>query len=611
MRKLRQLVSTFLVLTALLVLVPAPAFAVDLSQAYHQSVASDPTFKAAYAQWLADKESLPIGWSSLLPSFDVTGSLQRQRTDNQTPNIGGIDIEGRFLNTSKQFELLLTQPLFNYSAWYGVRNASAVVRQATATFNAAAQDLMIRTAQAYFAVLQAADDLRFTLAEKRAVYRQLDQAQQQFKVGLIAITAVHDAQSKYDSIIATEVAARNTLSNKREELREITGVLYSRMSGLTKRLPLIRPKPDNINRWISVGLKQNYGLKAETAASDAAKANIQVQGGARLPVVSATGGYSYDDETNLGGRSFAKQRSLSGGLTLDFPAFQGGGVFAKTRQARYQYQVATANWEKQYRSVVSLTRQSFLGVVSGISLIKADRQAIVSAASAVSSTEAGYQVGTRTIVDVLDAQSTLYEAQKNYARDQYQYLLDMLALKEQAGTLSVHDIQLINNWLKRPYSVDPYGRGNRVTTKTTRSTSKLRSAPKPIPKLTMKPRPIPKPMPTQAKTQLPATPVSPSPLMQAKRAILGANPNHYTIQVVAGSHKTNIEGFLETYQLQASTLIYKTTRKGGKPWYSVIYGDYSTRERATSALTQLPRNMGVNLWVRRFSSIQWELRGSN
>ena len=587
MGRLRTVVAT-----TLLTLLPFPVLAVDLMQAYQQAASSDPTFKAAHAQWLADKENLPIGWAALLPSFDATASLQRQRIDN-TSQIGNIDSEGRFYNTSKQYGLTLTQPLFNYAAWAGVSGASAVVRQATATYSAAQQDLMLRVAQAYFGVLQAADDLRYTRAEKRAVGRQLDQTQQQFKVGLIAITAVHDAQAKYDSIVAQEIATQNALSDKREQLREITGVLYGRMSGLTKRLPLVRPTPDNINQWVTVGLRQNYLLQASKAATDAAGANIQVQSGARYPVVNATGGYTYDNESNLSGVGHSRRRVLGGGLTLSFPAFQGGGVFAKTRQARYEYQVATANWERQYRSVVSQTRQSFLGVLSGISQIKADRQAIVSAASAVQSNEAGYQVGTRTIVDVLDAQTSLYDGQKIYARDQYQYLLNTLALKQQAGTLGVGDLGLINAWLKRQRSVNPYGPEYRVTTKA-KSTKMPKAKPaKPLKVSTTKVKPT----------------VSKRSYTSTEHNILQTNLKHYTIQLVAGSHKTNVSNFVQSHHLQGKTAVYEMTSHG-HPWYSVIYGEYTTRQRADAVLNGLPGSLRrIHPWVRRFSAIQRDLIG--
>lgn len=422
--------------------------AADLIDVYKQALVSDPAFKQAKAEWLAQRENLPISRASLLPQLSATGSVGRSYDNVE----GGYSGEGssRFYKNTSSFSLSLTQPIFNFSSWASVREAGASVKQAEAGFAAASEDLLLRVASAYFAVLQSQDVLRFTREQKKAVGEQLRQQKQRYEVGLIPITDVNDAQASYDSVVAQEIAAKNDLQDQEEKLQEITNVKYSGLNTLQGNLPLVRPSPENIEKWVSTAEQQNYDLLAARYAAIAARENVSVQEGGHLPTLNVSGGYDYGYNSNANGSNhLSRDKSLSGGVSVNIPIFQGGAVSAQTQQSGYLYQKAVATQEKVHRSTVSSTRQAYLGVISGISKIKADRQVVKSKMSSLVSRQNSYAAGLRTIVEVLQAQSDLYDAEKTYAIDQYNYLLQTLTLKSLAGILSVGDLEKINHWLEK------------------------------------------------------------------------------------------------------------------------------------------------------------------
>jgi len=433
-----------IILTASLFFISKMAFAADLLQVFFKAVHSDPIFSQSESTWLSEKENLPIAQAQYLPRLDISGQIQRN-----IQNAGSGNIRNPNHNWQVGFNMTVTQPVFNVANWAAIKQANATVKSATASYLYSIQDLMARTATAYFSVLQAYDKLRYTLANKRAVYRQLVTVEQQFKVGLVAITGVYDAQSRYDQTIADEISDRINLYNQLENLRAITGVFYHNLRGIGYEVPLISPKPVDMNAWVNTAEGQNYNIIAQRYSVLAAHDNIQQQSAGDYPTVNLLGNYSSSD--NSGNASVPGSDTFNSNVQLsaDLPLYQGGAVIASTRQARYDYLTASAKLEQTHRDVVTTTRQSYLGVVSGVSQVKADKQSIKSARNALKATEAGYIVGTRTMVDVLNDLSTLYQTQQQFADDQYAYINSIIALKEAAGTLSVGDLRQINAWLHR------------------------------------------------------------------------------------------------------------------------------------------------------------------
>lgn len=426
-------------------------------QAYYQALKSDPTFKKATADWDSAKQDLPIARAAYLTQIGLTGNAQRQY-NNSAPQLFIPNSNG--YNYDYGFVLTVSQPVFNLPAWDAIKSAKASVKSATATYLFASQDLMRRTVRAYVFVLQAYDRLRFQLARKRAVYEQLKVAREQFKVGLIAITGVYDARAVYDQAVALSISDQNDLNDRLEDLAVITGIHYLRLRGIGQRVPLVSPKPNDINTWADVAVSQNYQLMAQNYAVLAARETLKQQSVSWMPQLSLQGTYTNDNQSSLDEGNVSLPRILSVipsirtnnvlyGMVLNFPVVQGGLVTANTRQAQYNYLSASDQREFIYRSVISQTRQSFLGIVTGISKVKADWQSVISARNALEATKAGYEVGTRTMVDVLDDVTALYQAQQQYADDQYLYILNSIELKYNAGTLSVKDIKTINGWLKK------------------------------------------------------------------------------------------------------------------------------------------------------------------
>ncbi|MAZ40168.1 MAG: hypothetical protein CMF49_08605 [Legionellales bacterium] len=429
-------------------------WAENLLQVFQQALTHDPTYQKADAQRLSTHEDVPISRSFLLPQFNAIGYSQY---NNQKERVGStINLPegpatfgaGTFNYNSNGYSLDLTQAVFDYAAWATLSESKLSVKSADASYVAALQSLMQRTSEAYFNVLAAQDNLRYIEAEKKAIYQQLDQVTQQYKVGVVAITGVYQAQAAYDSIISQEISAANDVINQRENLRTITGKYYNRLASLEYNIPLMLPKPADPNKWVETALKQNWSLTASRYTAQAAKENVSVQRAGHLPVVDA---YAEQDNLKTGTTPNGQTNSTANavGIQLALPVFQGGLVTAQTKKASFDYQASLDAMTEVYRSVYNDTQQSYNNVVSGINQVKADRQAIVSNASSLRSTVEGFKVGTQTMLDVLQAQQDLYNAEREFSNDLYAYINATISLKEAAGTLSLKDLQQINGWLSQ------------------------------------------------------------------------------------------------------------------------------------------------------------------
>lgn len=426
-------------------------FAVDLLDVYKKALVSDPAFKAARATWLANRENLAISRADLLPQLAAEGFLTRARSSNEIETSSPIK---RYNNTSG-YTLQLTQSLFNFGSWNKVWGTQALVKKAQAEFMAAEEDLLNRVANAYFNVLQAKDVLAFARANKSSVERLFVQAEHKYDVGLTSITDLEDARKNHYRAIADEVGAVNNLSNALEQLSEITGIKYNDLDSVKAGFPLLSPHPESIERWVKAASLQNFGLMATRYDTIAARENIKTQNAGHLPSLTAQGNYGYQYDDNYQGTGLSDRgKNASASLILSVPILQGGKVVAAAKQADYQYQEKTATEEKTHRSVVSQTRQTYLGILSNISKIKADLQAIKASQSSLQATRANYNAGIRTMADVLTAQSQLYDVQKAFASDEYAYIMNTLKLKALTGILNVGDLKKINSWLEKKTVVE-------------------------------------------------------------------------------------------------------------------------------------------------------------
>ncbi len=457
-----------------------PARADNLMQVYTQAISNDPTFKQAEANWLSARMQLPIAIAALLPNISAQAAVAYN--NQQFTTDASFTQNGSYYSSA--FSLSLYQPLFNWQYWKQIEAVNAQVKAATANYNASFQDLMVRTVKAYFNVLQANEMLRISRANKKTLAQQYDISKQKFDVGLAPITDVYDSQAQYDQAVAQEIAYQNQLEVSLEALHEITNVYYQVLDGLPEKgTPLIFPVPNDIDAWSSTAEKQNYQVMAQRFSTEAARTNISIQAAAHLPNLSLQGQYSDQTQYNrqLTFDDFEsedlKQKLLTAGLVLQVPIFSGGSVVAQTRKARYDYASASAKLEYAQRQIVGQTRQSFLGVVSNISKIKADRQSIVSAENALKSSKANYEAGTRTMIDVLKETTQLYQAQQQYAFDQYDYMSDFVSLKNAAGTLSPEDISKFSAWLNSPIDLSAAKKDDHTEPKEQRQASSIPATP--------------------------------------------------------------------------------------------------------------------------------------
>lgn len=445
-----------------------PSYAANLIQVFQQALQSDPTFKAAGEQRLSETQNVPIARSFLLPQlFLSTATSLYNIQENQTkplnrttagnPALLSAFNNGTFKYNSNGYTVNLSQVIFNYESWAAFQQAKTTVKIANADYAAAAQNLISRVAASYFSVLLAEDELRYIQAEKKAIYQQLDQVMQQYKVGLVAITGVYQAQAQYDRILAQEIEAKNNIVNAKENLRAITGVFYDDLDGLSPKMPLVRPTPNDVDEWVEMAQRLNWTLQAACFTSEAANQQIGIEFSGHLPIISAVG---QQQLTRTGSTPSGKinNRVSSLGVQLELPVFQGGLVTSETKQARYNYLATLDEQEKTSRTVINETHQSYNNITNGISKIKADKRAIVSGESSLRSTVEAYKVGTQTMLDVLQSQQDLFNTFRTFANDQYDYINATIALKEAAGTLSIRDLQEINDFLTDPKKTFSYMR---------------------------------------------------------------------------------------------------------------------------------------------------------
>lgn len=439
----------FILTVATIIGLFGPANATDLMDIYKQALENDPTFKAAYSSFKSKAESIPQAYAALLPQLNLNAQGVKSSLFADVPGQDGLN--GQQSYSSTIWVIKASQSIFNYQSWSRVQQAKASVRAAHAEFNNAAQELLLRTAKAYFDLLMAKDTLNFAEAKKRANKRQLEQAEQRFKVGIDTITSVYEAKAAYDQSVSEVISAENNQINQGENLRKLTNHTYDYVAPLRDgQIPLIKPEPSVVEEWIATGIKQNYKLFAAKYGLQAARENMKVQASGGWPTLSLQGNNTGINNYGNSSSNFFipnQQKTTSIALALDFPVFQGGLVEANTKKAQYDYQTSSEDLEKTYREVVVNSHIAFNTIIDGISKVKADRQTIISRKNSLESTEAQYNAGTRTMVDVTNAQERLFEGQEQLAHDQYNLVNAILYLKYLAGSLNVNDFQEINAWL--------------------------------------------------------------------------------------------------------------------------------------------------------------------
>ena len=437
-------VARKLLRSILVVLAIDSAWAEDLIEIYQLALQNDATFQAAQAAYLAAREAKPQARSFLLPQVSALTSFEYSGQTVERSVLAGGGFGQEFDTT--RYALNVNQVIFNRDLAFGLKQADVSVAQAEVELEAARQDLLLRTASAYFDVLATQDTLRFTTSEKEALARQFEQAEKRFEVGLIAITDVKEAEAAYARAVADEITAGNDVDITRNALAVIIGQFFGELSTLSDRMPLITPEPEDADKWMQKAMQENLTLVAQRLVTEIASLEIKRQRAGHYPTIDLVASATQDNVGGgfLGGRDIGTIRA---GVQLNVPIYTGGLVNSRTREAQQDFHESQELTVQQRRDSAQAARDSYLDVIAGISRVKALARAVESGQAAVEATEAGFEVGTRTSVDVTLALRNLFEAQRDYAVSRYTFLVDTLRLKEAAGILTASDLSTINTWL--------------------------------------------------------------------------------------------------------------------------------------------------------------------
>lgn len=423
----------------------------DLLQVYQKAKDSNPELRKSLAERNSAFEKINEVRGSLLPQLGLGASADyksgyRDAKDTESNSIGA--------------SLTLTQSVFNMSLWRQLNLQEKTAGMSDVTYQTSQQKLILDTATAYFDVLRAIDSLSFIEAQKEQVYRQLDQTTQRFNVGLVAITDVQNARANYDSVLAQEVSGRNQLDNALEKLRQVSGIYYINLASLNISR-FSTTSPDSIEKLLKDAEERNLSLLSARLGQDLARENIRLAQSGHLPTVDLNASTGVSNSHNHGSalpdvssrNSYSGQNSI--GLSVKIPLYTGGRTSSQVEQAQYDFTSASEQLESVYRSIVQIARSSYNNISASISSIKAYQQVVVSAQSSLDATEAGYQVGTRTIVDVLNATTTLYDAKQKLSNARYDYLINQLNIEYARGTLNENDLIQLNNALGEEISTSP------------------------------------------------------------------------------------------------------------------------------------------------------------
>ncbi len=433
---------TLLILT---LTVSGTAHANDLMRVYDLAIQNDATYGAAQHARDATVEARPQARAALLPQ--ITGGYNYGKSNETGTESfqGQPESEIDRNSSSSTLSVTLNQSVFDWAAIQRLRQSGDQVALAEASLRAASQNLILRVAEAYFGVLSARDALRSTEAENKAVERQLEQAKRRFEVGLSAITDVQEAQARYDLTVANTLQAQQALEVAKEALAEITAEPLNTVSSLRDEFPLPSPNPADVSVWVSSARDHNLDLLIAQYNREIAGRDVGIARAQHLPTVGASAQYSDNDSD--GSRFSGKSETETFGVQVNVPIFAGGATQSGVRQALATRAQRESEYEGQRRLVERNTRDAYQAVVTGAARVKAFKQAVLSNTTAQEASAAGLEVGTRTAVDVLNAQQQLYLAERTYYQSRYDYLLAVLRLKSAAGKLNEQDLAEIDRLL--------------------------------------------------------------------------------------------------------------------------------------------------------------------
>ena len=422
-----------------------PLLAADLMDIYREALSQDPVYASARYAYEASREAYPQARAGLLPSISLSGSYGRNRRDIE--DLPTLDY------TSHSYSLTLSQPLFRMQTWIAVDQAGMQVKQAEAVFADASQNLIVRTAQAYFDVLLAQDNVSLSAAQKTAISEQLAQAKRNFEVGTATITDTYEAQAKYDLGVAKEISDLNDLAIKKQALQQLIGKMPASLAPLRDQPIPVLPAQEDMEQWVTAAEEASPVIAQSRLAYEIAAKDVDRSKAGHLPTLDLAGSYNGGNSplTTATGALSSLIESKSGviGLNLTIPLYQGGGTQSRIRQSLSSREKAAQDLENSKRTVAQNVRQNYLGLTNGFAQVKALEAALVSNKSSLDATVLGKEVGVRTNVDVLNAQQQLFQAQRDLQQARYNTALSQLRLKSAAGRLKDDDLAQVNALLAK------------------------------------------------------------------------------------------------------------------------------------------------------------------
>ena len=493
----------------------------NLLEVYQDAVKSDPLIRAAEARRLAALEAKPQARGLLFPQINLNGQVATRDSESNSTFNQAVDADGdpttppviAIVRNSQStdadfwnYQAQLVQTIFRWDQWQTLKRADAEVAIAEANYRAAQQDLMVRVSQAYFDVLASEDTLGAAEATLQAFSRQLEQAEKRFEVGLIAITDVQESRAAHDSATAGVIAAKRALATNQERLREITGEAYQSLTKPADEMPLDQPQPFDEQAWVDQSVEQNLNVVAARLETEVTRRNIEIARSGHLPTLdlfaTRTEFDSNATQVNNGreGPADSDQVQDTIGIQVTVPIYSGGVTQSRVREQTYLHRASREQFEGSLRTAERETRDAYLGVIAERARVNALKQSVKSNQTALEATEAGFEVGTRTTVDVLDARRRLFEAQREYARSRYDYLINVVRLKSAAGVLVPTDLNTINGYLTMPTALP-----------VTRPGPAAVPAPAPTPTAPPAPAPASRPAPAPVTPPVPAPVPAPAP----------------------------------------------------------------------------------------------------
>jgi outer membrane protein len=430
---------------------PLAGHSEDLLDAYREARANDPVLSQAEATRLATGEGVAQARALMLPQLNGSFGLQQQSTGSGIVNDTVTNPDLGHTRT-RSLSATLNQTVLDLSQWANLAAARSAARSQDATYDAAAQNLYVRVTTAYFGVLTSQDALIFAKASEDSFKQAYDQADQRFKVGLSAVTDVYQAKSEYELAKAQTVAAQNTLNDAKEALTQITGKPVGDLKKLREDLPLTPPNPADPDAWVQAALQSNASIHASQYSVQAAEHDIDAARAGHLPTINAsvtrgksTSWFEQASAAQLRGNG---QYGTTVGLSVNVPIFSGGATQSRVRQSIYQRDEAQDSLESTRRQVVRDTLNFYRSVAAGISQVEANKASVDSGQKALEATRAGFDVGTQTMLNVLNAIQTLTQAESSYSQSRHQLVLDQLQLKQSAGSIDVKDVEMVNSMLQ-------------------------------------------------------------------------------------------------------------------------------------------------------------------